>query len=264
MRAGWVKTTLSILGWVALPTGGVQAEPLDLADTTPRWIEVRFEVSPEDAPGRLDGEWSAARPAFLEPTTEPGQIRIRVPADEIEAHLLATGTQAVPGTFSEFVWQIEATTGHVVHAELSGRVRQPISLGLVRSTAEVAIRAEMTTRQMGGFRPRTRLFGQSTHGFCESRQDAQDCTLVPSRPLDPQSGYVNAVGSVTARIPLASRRVFSPLGEARFSERTASRAETAGFGPSSQNAVCSGSLAGACGSDLGGRHDEQGEERQES
>jgi hypothetical protein len=262
VRAGWAKTGLSILGWVALLTGGVQAEPLDLADATPRWIEVRFEVSPEDAPGRLDGQWSPARPAFLEPATEPGQLRIRVPADEIEAHLLATGTQAVPGTFSEFVWQIEAATGHVVLAELSGRVRQPISLGLVRSTAEVAIRVEMTTRQMGGFRPRTRLFGQPTHGFCASRRDARDCTLVPTRPIDPRSGYVNAVGSVMARIPLASRRVFSPLGEARFSERSASGTETAGFGPSSKDAVCSVSLSGACGSDLGGSHDEQSEGRQ--
>ena len=52
-------------------------EPLDLQDPTPRWIEVRFEISPPSEPGRLDSDWSPGRPAYLESDPDSPIVRIR-------------------------------------------------------------------------------------------------------------------------------------------------------------------------------------------
>ena len=98
---------LALLGRAA--TAG--AAPLDLRDPNPRWIEVAFEISPAEEPGRLDTHWSAPRRAFIEPDERADHVRIRVPAAEIEAHLGSTGTDVVPGSFGEFVWTLERGAG---------------------------------------------------------------------------------------------------------------------------------------------------------
>ena len=54
--------------------------------------------------------------------------------------------------------------------------------------------------------------------FCRSAQERSDCTLVPARPYDRLSGYVNAVGEIRATTGSLEVDSFSPLGEAIFSE----------------------------------------------
>jgi hypothetical protein len=228
------------------------AEPLDLDDPTPRRIEVRFEVSPEDEPGRLDAAWSAPRAAFLE--SDPGRsvVRIRIPTEEIEAHLRATGTDAISGSFSDFVWTLDSRTGHVLSAQLTGRVRERISLGPIRTSTTIEIRVDMTTRDTVGFRPPKRIFGLQTNAFClPSKQPSQCVAVVPIR-FDPESGYVNAVGSLVAAASIARIRTFSPLGEARFSERGPDGTETVVSGTSRADAVCFDGFNGPCWTDLGG------------
>mgnify|MGYP005839101035 CR=1 FL=1 len=256
-RARAVVAILRVGG--LLVATAASAVPLDLDDPTPRWIEVRFETSPANAPGRLDQEWSVARPAYLEPAAG-GRVRIEVPAEILETHLQTTGTDAVPGTFGSFVWTLDAATGHVVEASLTGRIREPVALGPMRTTVEVQIQVEMTTLGSGGFRPESSYLGKKAHAFCESSLEAaHDCTLVPPRPLHPDSGYVNAIGSVRAATPFVRLRAFSPLGEARFSEREdrqrgEAQRDSRGDARVSRdaNAVCFEAFDGPCRSVLGG------------
>ena len=254
----------SVFPWLVLclvllaPAPSAVAEALDLNDPRPRWIEVAFEVSPPEEPGRLDSHWSGPRRAFLEPDERADRVRIRVPAAEIEAHLRSTGTEIVPGSFSEFVWTLERSTGHVVAARLSGRVRERLRLGLFTTALEVDIRVAMTTRAQAGFRSARGTLGIETHDFCSPERPLEGCVFVEARELDPMRGYVNAVGRVVAATPMIEVQTFSPLGEVRFSERSADAAlepkgpAVVSSPPPSDPAVCSRELDRHCSSDLGG------------
>jgi len=253
----WVGSWL-LLAFVAGEPA--RAAPLDLQDPTPRRIEVRFEVSPEDEPGRLNATWSAPRAAFFEADPARSLVRIRIPTDEIEAHFLATGTDAIAGSFSDFVWTLDSRTGHVLSAQLTGRVRERISLGPIQTFTTIEIRVDMTTRNTVGFRRSQRIFGIQTNAFCVPSREPSKCVAVTPVPFDPASGYVNAVGSLVAAASIAKIRTFSPLGEARFSEpfreppseREPDGTETVVSGTSQADAVCSDGFNGPCWADLGG------------
>jgi hypothetical protein len=248
---GWKVLGLGCLVWLfSVSVGG--AAPLDLSDPTPRWIEVRFEISPHDAPGQLDDVWGAARRAYLE--AEPGtqRVRIRIPGEELESQLRSTGTDPIRGTFSEFVWTLDAATGHVLKAELTGRVRESFRLGIFKSSTDVEIRVEMTTQSPAGFRPANLILGQTTHAFCRGTGKTNDCTLVQPMRFDPGRGYVNAVGSLRAVTALARIRTFSPLGYVVFCESDSVSEESIASGRSSHAAVCSAPIIGSCRPDLGG------------
>jgi len=253
-RAGrCARTAIEIACVVFLLLQGVaSASPLDLSDTTPRWIEVRFEVSPEDSPGRLDDVWSEARRAYIEPAGLLGHVLIRIPGTEREAQLRSTGAKPIGGSFSEFVWTLEPMTGHVLRAELSGRLREEYALGFLRSSTEVEIRVEMTTRIAAGFRPAKRIMGQRAHRFCVGSKDARDCTIVPPIRFDRARGYVNAVGSLHAWTAIAGIRTFSPLGEVIFSEVHRNLEESSVFGRSSHVEPCPASTLDTCGLQFGG------------
>lgn len=244
-------------------THATMAAPLDLADPTPRWIEVRFEVSPAAEPGRLDHQWSAPRRARIEPVHGTGVLRIRIPAAQVEAQLRSTGSDPIQGTFSEFVWLIDPVTGHVLAADLSGSVRETIQFGPFTTAARVAIRVEMTTTdQAAGFVPGQGIFGIPTNPFCAPKSigdDAGDvrhaeggCVAVKPIRFDPARGYVNAVGSVRAANAFAEIRAFSPLGEVQFLEAPPSIVESAVSGSSQAEALCSLSLDRPCSADPGG------------
>ena len=145
------RTILVQLGMLllALSAGtAIAAGPLDLNDPTPRWVDVRFEISPPNRPGQLDSKWSGLRAAYVDPAAGPGIVEIRIPAEEMEAHLRSTGTDAIAGTFSEFVWTFDRETGHVLAAEMRGRVREQVRFGFIRTSATVDIQVEMTTQQV--------------------------------------------------------------------------------------------------------------------
>lgn len=276
-----------------LVAGAAEAEPIDLRDVRARWIEVRFEVSPSDQPGTLDRSWSRPRRAYLEPVVlEPAAtpdrgildgagleraatlVQIRIPAAEIEAHLRSTGTDTVPGSFSEFVWILDPESGHVRRADLSGRVREEIRLGPFRSSAQIEISVEMNTERDGGFEPGHGILGIPTHRFCTPAASStgpsaggpavtrnpgervgsaqEDCVGVPPVPFDPERGYVNAVGSVLARTAITQVRAFSPLGEVEFLEQSVRGTESVVSGTSEPEALCSGPFIGPCAAGLGG------------
>ncbi|MBJ22515.1 MAG: hypothetical protein CL933_24150 [Deltaproteobacteria bacterium] len=240
-----------LVSWLAQQAA---ARPLDLTDPSPRWIEVHFEVSPADEPGSLDQEWSAPRPGYLEPDpgSSPVALRIRIPADQIESHLRSIGTDAIVGSFSEFVWTLDPETGHVLEAAMTGRVRERLRFGPIRASAQVEIRVEMTTSARAGFEPGHGIMGVNTNRFCVPDHSRAHCVGVDPVRFDPTRGYVNAVGSVSARTPLAEIRAFSPLGEVKFLERAAPETETVVSGTSQAKALCSEAFDDPCGVNLGG------------
>ena len=69
---------------------------------------------------------------------------------------------------------------------------------------------------MVGFEP-SRLMGEAYPRMCDGL-DTSRCTVVEPARYDPASGYVNAVGRITARSGGLRVRSFCPLGEAIFSE----------------------------------------------
>lgn len=201
---------------LAAPALEAGAAGLDLGDPTPRWIEVAFERSPESEPGRLRGRFTRRFPAWLEPGPEPGQIRVTIDRRIVEEHLLDDYTP-VAGSFSDFVWVFDAATGHVRSARLAGEVVTPMDLGIVRTRTVTRVAVHMTSLERAGFRASSQILGNRMFPYCRDA-DSLRCHLVPGYALDPETGYVNAVGSIAARTGPVEIRSFSPMGEALFLE----------------------------------------------
>lgn len=199
------------------PLGG---RPLELSDPTPRWVDVAFELSPRDAPGRLDAEWSPRLHAWLQPADLRGRrwVVVVVPAADAERLFALGDGRPEEGSFSDFVWVFDAASGHVVSAELEGTVRTRVGWGFLGSDARVEIRVVMSTAGPRGFRSPFSLLGQRLFRVCGPDDDEDDCTLVPPVPLQPDTGYVNAVGEIRATGRGITTHSFSTLGEARFFE----------------------------------------------
>lgn len=194
-----------------------RGEPLDLEDPRPRWVEVRFEISPPSRPGALDAVYTDELPAWFRPSLRPGWALVAVPAAVVEEKLLA-GQEPKPGTFSDFVWVFDTRTGHVIDARLHGIVTRHLDWGLFSSSVEAEIDTELSTERRLGFRAARRLLGQRLHAPCTPGEAS--CTPVAPVALQRDSGYVNAVGEIRARSKGLVTRSFSTLGEARFSERS--------------------------------------------
>jgi hypothetical protein len=192
------------------------AKPMNLRDPEPRWVQVRFELSPPDRPGQTDTVYSPPFAAWLEPGERLGEVRITVDGRIVEQHLLPD-YEPRPGSFSDFVWIFDAETGHVHSAKVSGAVLQRLRLGLTSWKVTARISVEMNTRGDAGFARPANLLGQRVHRFCAAA-DSGRCTLVPARTYDPFTGYVNAVGAIGANSGAVRIESFSPLGEAIFSE----------------------------------------------
>ena len=229
------------------------AGPLDLSDPTPRWIEVRFEVSPAEEPGSLDRLWSAPRRARLEPVDSSPALRIRIPSDQVETQFRSIGSDPVKGTFSEFVWMLDPVTGHVLRASLSGEVRERLQIGPISTAARIAISVEMTTETSPvGFIDSQGVLGVRTNRVCTPGALETDCVGVEPIRFDPSRGYVNAVGAVRAAHPLAQISAFSPLGEVEFREMAPSIIDSVVSGPPPLEAVCSQARDRSCATDPGG------------
>jgi hypothetical protein len=197
---------------VAAPAG---AEPMDLSDPTARWVSVRFEVSPPDHPGQIRSRFSRRFLARLEPGAHEGELRVTVAAPVVEKRLF-TGQEPSPGTFSDFVWTFDPSTGHVTSATTSGVLLREIGWGLARWKTDAVVEVAMDTYGPVGFRS-SRLMGEAYPKVCR-KPDASRCTVIYPVQYDDETGYVNAVGQVTARSAGIVVRSFSPLGEAIFGE----------------------------------------------
>jgi hypothetical protein len=227
LRTLSIRAALVLAILAGAPIAGA-GEPLALADPSPRWVEVRFETSPADQPGRLRGVFGPGLLAWLEPGPRPGQVTVSVPAREVEERLLV-GERVVPGSFGDFVWVFDAPSGHVLAASLAGRVVRTLDWGFMRSDAEIEIRVALDTLRPAGFAAATRRLGHVVFSLCTP--DEAGCTAVPHVPFDPRTGYVNAVGPLVARTLRIRADNFSPLGEAVFSEFPGS--EPIAFAPAS-------------------------------
>ncbi len=213
---------LLLLTWaLCVPLDLLAAEPMKLTNPAARWVAVRFEISPSHRPGQLDTVYTPPLPAWLETADTPGRVRVRVGGRWVEEMLLA-GRNPQPGSFSDFVWTFDVASGRVISAETSGRLLQTLQWGWLRSSVVTEIEIRMGTEVPAGFARPRRLLGHEFFGFCD-RSASKRCTLVEPADYNPDTGYVNAVGAVSARTGPVSIRSFSPLGEAVFSEREIGR-----------------------------------------
>lgn len=199
-----------------LGAGPAGSQPLDLQNPRPRWVSVRFERSPAESPGQLDSEYSPRFAARFEPGPKGERVRVIVQSDVVERHLFRDHTPVVD-SFSDFVWDFDVATGHVISASVSGALSREIRWGFLRTSTEVRVRVEMSTLRRTGFRHASTLFGNTLHRACQE-PDTSDCTLVGPQRLDRETGYVNAVGELVVDSVVSRVRSFSPLGEAVFEE----------------------------------------------
>ena len=199
----------------SIPTAASFAA-LDLFDSTPREVAVMFEVSPREVPGQVNVHFSREFVATLEPGVRPSEVRVVIPAETVEEHLLGA-QKPIPNSFSDFVWTFDVETGHVISAAMNGRVTPELDWGFMTSHTEVDIEIEMGTARIGGFRKPRHVLGQLIFSYCTDAED-EGCRLVETLPFDRTTGYVNAVGRVWVQSSFKDVFNFSPMGEAIFRE----------------------------------------------
>lgn len=203
--------TLVLLGLaLARPT---LAKPMQLGDASPRWVVVQITTSPPGSPERIFAPPIRAR---LTPGPEAGQLSVAIPARDVERVLLSD-RRPVAGTFDDFVWVFDQSSGHVVSAQMGGTVRESLQLGILRSEVPVRIEARLSTLARGGYATPRRVFGRQVVGFCADPA-APGCTAVEPAAYDTDEGSVNAVGHVCASWTKLRTRAFTSLGRARFEE----------------------------------------------
>ena len=211
--------TLCCIAVLVLFSGSALAAPMDLQDLRSRWVAVEFEVSPPTRPYQLRTVFSERVLAWLEPAEEFGQVRVTVDASAVEGRLLPEQNPKL-GSFSNFVWIFDAATGDVLSAKLTGTLFRRLDWGITRADVEAEIVAEMSTVGVAGFKPPLRVLGNVFHRFCDDAETSR-CTLMEGSRYDFKTGYVNAVGKMKVGSSAIKVRVFSPLGEAVFSEMEA-------------------------------------------
>lgn len=199
----------------SIPTAAAFAA-LDLFDSTPRKVAVMFEVSPREVPGQVNVQFSREFVATLEPGLRPSEVRVVIPAQTVEEHLLGA-QKPIPNSFSDFVWTFDVETGHVISAAMNGRVTPELDWGFMTSHIEADIEIEMGTARIGGFRAPRHVLGQVIFSYCTDAED-EDCSVVETLPFDRTTGYVNAVGRVWVHSSFKDVFNFSPMGEAIFRE----------------------------------------------
>lgn len=192
-----------------------ESQPVDLREQRARPVWMSLEISPALQPAGLDQQYSERHPAWFEPGPGPGRATIRVAGAEMER--LLAGYDPVPGSFSDYVWTFDVETGQVLSATLDGTLRQRLDWGFLSTRVRADISARLSTLTPAGFQPPHSRFGHVLFESCSVGEAG--CTLVAPHPYDRETGYVNAVGAITARaVGGITTRTFCPLGEAVFSE----------------------------------------------
>jgi hypothetical protein len=183
----------------ALPARSV---PVDLTDPTPRTVLVEVDEFLDDygAIGAMFGT-----PVEAQFQSDGVTALVTVPGDVIEslvAQVFAGSATVVPGSFSDYLVEIDVASGAVLSASIDGQVTVPI-LGTI------ALAQTASSTQLAGF-TLTNIFGFTVPIFCTS---GTACTLVPGLPYDPATGQLNAVGRIATVFD-----VFTPFGDLRLSE----------------------------------------------
>ncbi len=193
------SAALGLLATLAAPAG---AQPLDLLDTTPRDVLVQVDEFLDD--------YGAVGVAFGTPVT--GQLTsngvtstITVGGATIEAlveTVFAGVATVVPGSFTDYVIEIDVATGTVLSASISGQVTVPI-LGTI------GVDQTASSNALAGYKL-TNIFGFILPVFCTG---GAGCVIVPGSPYDGSTGQLNAVGVITSAF-----NIFTPFGDLKISE----------------------------------------------
>ncbi len=208
---------LLLLIMLTLPFSAT-AEPMRLGDPIPRWVVVRFEVSPSDRPDLLDRAYSRPFIAWFEPAPVSGQIVVRIDGGILERSLFRD-RRPVPGSFSDFLWVFDGETGAVLSASFSGTLLHEIHWGFGTTEIEARVDARMGTIDTAGFRAPSKVWGSRILRYCNEPRSKR-CTLVEPHGFDAARGYVNAVGYLEIDSSFVGFSTFSALGEAIFTELT--------------------------------------------
>ena len=192
------------------------AQPLNLADPTPRTILVEFEISVD--PGSIGQSYSESTVATYSATGNTGTVVIASVAYEaaIQTHDLdyfdtIMSWSLVSGSASDFTLDIDLTTMEATAQPLSYQV---LITDPVPFPQNGVVTRELSTTTTAGFAFLPQFPGFPF--FCDT------CTLVPGTPYDPTTGRINAVGSDDLVAPdIPSLIGFSRAGDLRLSESPA-------------------------------------------
>ena len=169
MSRAWLVLCLGLL------PASAGAVPFDIADPTPRGIDVEIEISADLSvvgqryrpPAR--GAW----------TSEAGIGRAVVPGANLEA-LYDGFFQPIPGSFTNFVIEIDLATREAVVL--------PFSMTFFHSNGNFSFHtSSLETTATGGFIFSTVFCTQPSTPF-------GPCSFVPGAPYDPTTGTLNAIG----------------------------------------------------------------------
>ena len=200
-----------------LTPASTRAEPLDVADPTPRAIAVEFEVS--SAPQTIGQVYSTSFAATYSASGNTGTVVIS--AAEYESILLALGfdyfdlavvATLILGSTTDFTLDFDLTT-------LEGTA-QPFSYQISITDPipqNGTVTRDLSTTVAAGFGANPAIPGFPF--FCTP--PLPGCLAVPGAPYDPLTGKINAVGSGTLISPDINLASFSRAGDLRFSETQA-------------------------------------------
>jgi hypothetical protein len=212
VEKGWLLNALLFLPVLVcfLTPAPIRAEPLDVADPTPRAIQVELEVS--TAPETIGKIYSPPFAATYSASGNTGTVVIS--AAEYESILLALGfdyfdlavvASLIIGSASDFTLDIDLTT-------LEGTA-QPFryQMSITNPVQQIGtVTRNLSTTATAGFGYNPAIPGFPF--FCTT------CFLVPGAPYDPITGKINAVGSGELIAPDIDLTSFSRAGDLRFSE----------------------------------------------
>lgn len=191
------------------------AEPLNLADPTPRTIQVEFEVS--FPPLSVGETYSVAFDATYSATGNTGTVVIAgaeyewaIQTHDLDYFDVLMSWSIIGGSATDFVLDIDLTTLEATAQPFGYQVTitAPLPFPQVGTVSR-----DLSTTTTAGFGTSPMLPGFPF--FCDT------CILVPGAPYDPITGKINAVGSdtiVSADINLIG---FSRAGDLRLSEGAA-------------------------------------------
>ena len=203
--------------WTALVCGlcpaVARAQPLDLADSTPRTIQVEFEVSND--PAIVGQTYSTSFDATYSATGNTGTVVIS--GAEYESAIQAfgldyfdtilTGT-VVSASASDFVLEIDLTTLEAAALPFSYQISITSPVQQIGTVTR-----NLSTTALAGFAFVPEIPGFPV--FCDV------CLIVPGAPYDPTTGKINAVGSDQLVAPDINLLGFSRAGDLRLTESSA-------------------------------------------
>jgi PEP-CTERM motif len=173
--------------------------PFDIANATPRPVQVWSDLNPD--PAVYHGSMV---PAVVGSWSSDGVTgTVRVAASVMESYIAAEVAQPVPGSISDLTITIDLASRDVTRIQFSGKLTNT-EIGDV--TFEYAMQSTpgpwtlpsglVIPGTIGGFQDVPGLILSPVFASDSFRPNGPgtDYTVVPTRPYDPTTGYITAVG----------------------------------------------------------------------